>query len=120
MSDTALYVSLIANAALALPTVAKAFKRRVDSDAEVLSGLMSQVNRLTAKGEEYERRIDELEDKNLELERAKEEAVAYAKQLAASEARARALYEELHDLFTAVTGTHQGISVRPPKWEKIE
>ena len=120
MSDTALYVSLAANAVLALPTLAKAYKRRVDADADVLTGLMAQVNRLTSKCEEYERRIDHLESKNLALERAKEEAETNAKAWAASEARARALYEELFDLYTAVTGTHQGVSVRPPKWEKIE
>jgi predicted RNase H-like nuclease (RuvC/YqgF family) len=120
MSDTALYVSLAANAFLALPTLAKAYKRRVESDSEMLSGMMAQVNRLTARCEDYERRIDGLEAQNLELERAKEEATMLAKQLAASEARARALYDELYDMFCAVTGTHQGVSVPPPRWEKLD
>lgn len=129
MADTSLIVSIAANTVLALPYVAKAWKRQVDVNAAVVTRLMAEVEELKKERDHYRDRIErleertrQLEDANGELERAKEAAETYAKQLEASERRAKALYNELFDLYTAVTGTHQGLSVRPlpPDWEELK
>lgn len=124
MSDTSLLVSLASNGALALVLLARGWKRKVDVDADVVQGLMSQVNRLQGQLDQQslrlaaqDSRIHQLESEKDDLERAKIEAETMAKQLQESEARTRALYLELQDLYAAITGTHQGISVKPPRLE---
>jgi uncharacterized protein (DUF3084 family) len=122
MSDTSLLVSLASNGALALVVLARGWKRKVDVDADVVQGLLSQVSRLQGQLDSQSQRlasqdgrIHQLEAEKDDLERAKIEAETMAQQLRESEARTRALYTELQDLYNAISGTHQGISVRPPK-----
>lgn len=115
MSDTPLYVSIAANALLALPHVAKAWRRQVETNAETFTRLSNDVSRLTERVTALEEENEALKLAKLDADRARTEAEISAKQAAAAEKRAKAMYYELHDLYTAITATHHGISVPPPK-----
>jgi cell division protein FtsB len=122
MSDTALYVSLAANGAVALAAVAKGWLKQTETHADLVLKLMGRVEHLEktiaekeAKEEALEGRVMTLEADNLALERARSELEVTAKKLEASDSRSRHLYRELMKLYREATGTHQGITIPPPK-----
>lgn len=122
MSDTPLYVSLAANAAMVAAHLAKGWRKQTETHADLVLKLMSRVDHLeasletsAAREEALEGRVRLLEAENMALERARSEAETYAKKLKASDDRSRFLYRELMKLYREATGTHQGISIHPPK-----
>lgn len=110
MSDTALYVSLAANATLTLSHLAKGWRKQQDTHAEMVLQLLERVGGLEKSLERANGRIDTLEVENAALERARFE-------LQASEKRSKALIRELKRMYREVTGSHSAISVAPPQLE---
>lgn len=113
MSDTPLYVSVATNGILAVLYIAQAWKKQVEVNGSVIGKLLKDVELLTGRVRALEDENELLKLSKLEADRARIEAEMSAKQCAAAERRSKALYNELHDLYTAITGTHHGISMRP-------